>query len=93
MSKAKEIMITEVIMATEEPPVEEMARAMLRYDIDHIPVARDGMPIGLVARHDVPRMIAAGGKVDARGWSRPGLDSGEAGGSRAGCREPAAEGG
>jgi CBS domain-containing protein len=65
-SKAKEIMITEVITATEETPVEEMARAMLRYDIDHIPVVREGMPIGLVVRHDFLRMIAVGGKANGR---------------------------
>ena len=65
-SKAREIMITEVITATEETPVEEMARAMLRYDIDHIPVVRDGMPIGLVARHDFLRMIAGGVKGEYR---------------------------
>src|SRR5262245_43407778 len=33
---AKEIMITEVITAAEETPVEEMARQMLRNDVDHI---------------------------------------------------------
>lgn len=57
-TKAQEIMITEVITAAEETPVEEMARAMLRYDIDHIPVVRDGLPIGIVSRHDFLRMIA-----------------------------------
>lgn len=57
-TKAQEIMITEVITATEDTPVEEIARAMLRYDIDHVPVVRDGMPIGMVSRHDFLRMIA-----------------------------------
>jgi CBS domain-containing protein len=61
-TKAREVMITEVISATEETPVEEMARAMLRYDIDHIPVVRDGMPIGMVARHDFLRMLAGGAR-------------------------------
>ena len=65
-TKAREVMITEVITASEETPVEEIARAMLRYDIDHIPVVRDGMPIGLVARHDFLRMIVGGPKVDHR---------------------------
>jgi CBS domain-containing protein len=57
-TKAREVMITEVITAAEETPVEEIARSMLRYDIDHIPVVRDGMPIGMVARHDYLRIIA-----------------------------------
>jgi CBS domain-containing protein len=55
---AEEIMITEVITAAEDTPVEEMASQMLRYDIDHIPVVRDGVPVGIVARHDFLRMIA-----------------------------------
>jgi CBS domain-containing protein len=62
-TQAREIMITEVITATEETPVEELARAMLRYDIDHIPVLREGMPIGMVARHDFLRMLAEGNKT------------------------------
>jgi CBS domain-containing protein len=63
----KEIMITEVITATEETPVEAVARAMLRYDIDHVPVVRDGMPIGIVSRHDFLRMIAGATKAAHRG--------------------------
>ncbi|MDR3639036.1 MAG: CBS domain-containing protein [Isosphaeraceae bacterium] len=54
---AREIMISEVITAAEDTPVEEMARQMLRYDIDHIPVLRDGAPVGIVSRHDFLRMI------------------------------------
>jgi CBS domain-containing protein len=30
---------------------------MLRYDIDHIPVVREGVPVGIVSRHDLLRMI------------------------------------
>jgi CBS domain-containing protein len=55
---ARDIMITEVITGEEDTPVEEMARQMLRYDIDHIPVVHDGVPVGIVARHDFLRMIA-----------------------------------
>jgi CBS domain-containing protein len=57
---AEEVMITSVITAAEDTPVEEVARQMLRCDIDHIPVVRDGVPIGIVARHDFLRMIAGG---------------------------------
>ena len=53
-------MITSVITAAEDTPVEEVVRQMLRCDIDHIPVVRDGVPIGIVARHDFLRMIARG---------------------------------
>jgi CBS domain-containing protein len=55
---AEKIMVTEVITADEDTPVEEIARIMLRYDIDHVPIVRDGLPVGLVARHDFLRMIA-----------------------------------
>lgn len=65
-TKAKEVMITEVITAIEETPVEDLAREMLRYDIDHIPVVREGMPIGMVARHDFLRMIAGGANRSPR---------------------------
>jgi CBS domain-containing protein len=54
----KQIMVTEVITAAEDTPVDEIARNMLRYDIDHVPIVRDGVPIGLVARHDFLRMLA-----------------------------------
>jgi CBS domain-containing protein len=56
---AEEIMVTEVITGSLDTPAQEMARLMLRYDIDHIPIVRDGIPVGIVARHDYLRMIAA----------------------------------
>jgi CBS domain-containing protein len=58
VTSAQDVMSTEVITGVEETPVEEMARQMLRYDIDQIPVVRDGVPVGIVARHDYLRMIA-----------------------------------
>ena len=54
---AREIMITEVITATEDTPVDDVARLMLRYDIDHIPVVRDGALVGIISRHDFLRMV------------------------------------
>jgi CBS domain-containing protein len=60
----EQIMVTEVIAATEETPLEEIARLMLRYDIDHVPVVRDGAPVGIVARHDFLRMIAERPKLN-----------------------------
>jgi CBS domain-containing protein len=54
----EQIMVTEVITGTEDTPLEEIARLMLRYDIDHIPVVRDGVPVGIVARHDFLGLIA-----------------------------------
>ena len=57
-TNVERIMVSDVITGTEDTPLEEMARLMLRYDIDHIPVVRDGVPIGIVARHDFLRLIA-----------------------------------
>ncbi len=54
----EQIMVTDVITGTEETPLEELARLMLRYDIDHIPVVRDGVPVGMIGRHDFLRLIA-----------------------------------
>jgi CBS domain-containing protein len=61
---AEKVMTTEIITGEEDTPAEEMARQMLRYDIDHIPVLRDGVPIGIVARHDFLRMIAEETKLE-----------------------------
>ena len=41
------------------PPWKSSPQQMLRYDIDHIPVVRDGVPVGMVARHDFLRLVAA----------------------------------
>jgi CBS domain-containing protein len=56
---AKEVMITEVITATEDTPVDDVARLMLRHDIDHVPVVRDGAPVGIISRHDFLRLTVA----------------------------------
>jgi CBS domain-containing protein len=64
VTTAEQIMTTEVITGGEDAPTKEMARLMLRYDIDHIPVVRDGLPVGMVARHDFLRTIAEESKPD-----------------------------
>ena len=50
-------MISEVISAAEETPVYEVAEKMLLLEIEHIPIVRDGEPVGIVSRHDLLRMI------------------------------------
>ena len=55
---AEDIMVTEVLTGQADTPMEELARLMLRYDIEHIPIVQDGVPVGIVARHDFLRMIA-----------------------------------
>jgi CBS domain-containing protein len=61
-ASASDIMVTEVVTSDEDTPIEDLARQMLRYDIDHIPVVSDGVPVGIVARHDFLRMIAGEAK-------------------------------
>ena len=46
-----------MITAAEDTPAEEVASQMLHYDIEHLPVLRDGVPVGLVSCHDFLRMI------------------------------------
>ena len=48
-----EIMSTEPATAAEETPVEDVIRLMLRDDINHVPVIRDGTPVGIITRHDL----------------------------------------
>lgn len=54
---AKEIMNSEVITATEDATVDEVATKMLSNDIEHIPIVRDGAPVGIISRHDLLRIL------------------------------------
>ena len=55
---AKEIMTAHVITATEDESVTEVVLRLIRRDLKRIPIVRDGVPIGVVARHDLPRLMA-----------------------------------
>jgi CBS domain-containing protein len=63
---AREIMITEVITATEETPVVEVAAMMNRHEIKHVPIIRDGSPVGIISRHDLMRMLIGVGPLLGR---------------------------
>ena len=58
LKTAEDIMVTEVHHGELETPAEELARLMLRHDIDHIPILQNGVPVGVVSRHDFLRLIA-----------------------------------
>ena len=45
---AGEIMSMDLVVASEETPVEEMVRHMIYRDINHVPVTRDGVPVGII---------------------------------------------
>jgi CBS domain-containing protein len=53
---AKEIMSERVVSVTEEDGVDEVIKEMLKHDYHHIPVVRDGVPVGIVTRHDILKM-------------------------------------
>lgn len=53
---AKDIMSEGVVSVTEEDGVDEVIKEMLKHDYHHIPVVRDGVPVGIVTRHDILKM-------------------------------------
>lgn len=57
---ARELMTGEKIFtATESTPVGELLHAMVKSGHKHVPVLRDGKPVGVVARHDLLKLIPA----------------------------------
>jgi CBS domain-containing protein len=55
---AKEIMIHPAITVTEDQPVETALGLLLKHDVNRLPVVRDGVPVGIVSRHDLLRLMA-----------------------------------
>lgn len=55
--KAKEIMSRAVVTVSEDDAVEKAVELMMQHDINRIPVVRDGVVVGIVARHDVLRLM------------------------------------
>lgn len=54
----KEIMTRAVITANEDDLLAEVIKKMLEYHVHRIPVVRDGMPVGIISRHDLLRLVA-----------------------------------
>lgn len=54
---AREIMTAQVITVTEDELVRVVLEHILHHHINHIPVVRDGIPVGMVARHDLLKMM------------------------------------
>ena len=44
----------------EEAPIEKAAGLMLQHGIHHVPILRDGRPVGIVARRDLLRLMTQG---------------------------------
>ena len=53
-----DIMSRDVVYVTEDEPVEKVLELMLYRDLNRIPVVRDDVPVGIIARYDVLKMIA-----------------------------------
>ena len=53
----KEIMSKNVIFVTEDDSVDKLVRLMLDRDLNRIPVVRDAVPVGIVARYDLLQLM------------------------------------
>jgi len=56
----KTIMSKKVISASEETPVEEIAKLMTTHKINRIPVIREDKAVGIISRADIVNAIAMG---------------------------------
>ncbi len=54
---ASDVMSRDVITVTEEVTIEEVLELMLRHDVNRIPVLRDRVPVGIVARYDLLKLM------------------------------------
>lgn len=53
----KEIMSVPAISVTEDDSIEKLVGLMLEHNLNRIPVVRDGVPVGIVARFDLLRLM------------------------------------
>ena len=56
---ARELMRAPVVATTEDESVTEVVKQMIQHDISRVPVVRDDVPVGIVARHDLLRLMIA----------------------------------
>lgn len=61
----KTIMSEKVIAVTEDESVERVVELMVQRDLNRIPVVRDGVPVGIVARFDLLRMMLPKGSSES----------------------------
>jgi CBS domain-containing protein len=53
-----EIMTSPVLAAVESEPVQQALERMLQNGVGHLPVVRHGVPVGMLARHDLLLLAA-----------------------------------
>jgi CBS domain-containing protein len=54
---AKDTMTRDVITVGENATIEDVLELMLRHDVNRIPVLRDGILVGIVARYDLLKLM------------------------------------
>lgn len=52
-----DVMTGPVVTVSEDETVTRAVELMLKHDVNRLPVVRDGRPVGIVARHDLLRMM------------------------------------
>ena len=57
--RARQIMSDKVQTAEESEEVGAVVRRMLARNLRHVPVVRNGKPVGMLARHDILKLVAA----------------------------------
>jgi predicted transcriptional regulator len=56
---ARQIMSDKVQTAEESEEIGAVVHRMLARNLRHVPVVRNGKPVGMLARHDILRLVAA----------------------------------
>jgi len=57
--KAAKIMQKQVVALKEDDPAERAVDLMSRHEFHHLPVLRDGKPVGMVTHHDLLKLVKA----------------------------------
>lgn len=55
--KAKEVMSRPVVVVSEDDTLHHILTLMLQRDINHVPVVREGQPVGIISRFDLLRLM------------------------------------
>jgi CBS domain-containing protein len=52
-----QVMTKSVVTVTEDDTVAEAVRKMLEHSVHRLPVVRDGVPVGIISRHDLLKLV------------------------------------
>jgi nucleotide-binding universal stress UspA family protein/predicted transcriptional regulator len=55
--RARQVMSWPVVSATEDEPITRVAERMVRRNVNRIPVLREGVPVGMLTRHDLLKLF------------------------------------